>query len=257
MITLKDPDAKDKPTALKEDAEIYQKREPKTERQKFQEMKTGKDKLKYLRTYYLKPAIFCTLGLGLAIYFLYTVLSPKDQCRLKVAFVDYPFSKLVTDNMAADFMEASNIVLQEHEIIDFDGTTYHVSDSLDFNSAAILTTHIMAKEIDVFVAPESTFQNYAFSGIMGSLTELLPSDLYSALSDRFFISHVKEAGEIEGKASKEEYVFGIYLDETPFWEVYGIYANPSERPVIGIVTNGQNKDMAVDFLRYLLCTPSK
>ena len=57
MITLKDADAKEKETVLDDDASIYQRREKKTERQKFSEMKTPHDKLNYFRMYYLRGTL--------------------------------------------------------------------------------------------------------------------------------------------------------------------------------------------------------
>lgn len=251
MIVMKEPDAKEKATTLEDDAAIYQKREPKTERQKFGEMKNRHDKLKYLRTYYLKPALISIGIIAIAVYFIYTVFSPKDKCLMRVAFVDYPFSSALTDEMKADFIEAAGITLENHEVLEFDGSTYQISNSYDYSSSAVLATHIMAKELDIFIAPESIFRNYAFNGTIGSLTELLPSDLYSALSDYFFLSQVKQDDETIEEASGAEYVLGIYLDETPFWEEYGSYLNSLERPVIGIVTNSRNKEMAIDFIRYL------
>ena len=44
---------------------------------------------------------------------------------------------------------------------------------------------------------------------------------------------------------------GIYLDNTPFWEKYGKSIQNENRPVIGIIVNGQNKERAIEFLRYL------
>lgn len=243
MIVIKDPNAKEKPTTLQDDASIYQKREEKTERQKFHEMKTWSDRANYFRAYYLKPTIAGVCIAALAVYFLYTVLSPKDKSLLRVAFVNYTFAPAVTDDMKAAFLEAAEITLGEHEVMEFDGTTYQLG-GYDYNGSAILLTHIMAKEIDIFIAPEATFQGYASNGSIASLTEVLPSDLYSALSDHFFISRTEDD-------MAADQVLGIYLDMTPFWERYGEGIDSAERPVIGIVANSQHKEMAIDYIRYL------
>ena len=73
----------------------------------------------------------------------------------------------------------------------------------------------MAREIDIVIAPESSFLAYAFNGTMASLTEVLPSDLYGALSNRFFLSKVRQENEGIEDAKGEDYVLGIYLDNTP------------------------------------------
>ncbi|MDE7325977.1 MAG: hypothetical protein K2N63_06860 [Lachnospiraceae bacterium] len=251
MVTLKDNDAKEKETVLKDDASIYQKREEKSERQKFREMKTFQDKLNYFKMYYLKMVLVGVLVIGLVIYFIYTVASPKDKNLLRVAFVDYFFMDEVTTQMADDFIKEKNITLGEHEIISFDGTSYQISGSGNYNTATVFSTHVMAKEIDMVIAPESSFLAYAFNGTMASLTELLPSDLYGALSNRFFLSKVRQENEDFKDATGEDYVLGIYLDGTPFWEKYGQSVQGNDRPVIGIIVNGPNREQAIEFLRYL------
>ena len=123
MITLKDADAKEKETVLDDDASIYQRREKKTERQKFSEMKTSQDKLNYFRMYYLKGTLATIVVAGLLIYLVYTILSPKDHFLLRVAFIDYLFDTQQTDQMAAEFIDAADIMLEDHELISFDGTS--------------------------------------------------------------------------------------------------------------------------------------
>lgn len=257
MIIMKEPGTEKKPTTLKDDAAIYQKREPKSERQKFSEMKTFSDKIKYIRMYYLRTGLLFALIFALLIYLIYVIVSPKDTSLMRVAFVDYQFSSELTNTMMTDFMESENITLDEHEILEFDGTTYQISNSYDHGSATVLATHIMAREIDIFIAPESTFQSYAFNGMIGSLTEILPSDIYSALADSFFLSKVKQEDEIFENAYGDDFVLGIYLDETPFWEEYSQYVNSEERPVIGIVANSKNRDMAISFLRFVFGLSSR
>lgn len=251
MVTLKDSDAKEKETVLKDDASIYQKREKKSERQKFSEMKTFQEKVNYFKMYYLKVTLASILIAVLAVYFIYTVASPKDKSLLRVAFVDYFFLDEVTAQMADEFIAAKDITLDEHEIISFDGSTYQISGSGNFNAATVFSTHVMAREIDMIIAPESSFQTYAFNGSIGSLTELLPSDLYGTLADRFFLSKIRQENEGIEDAAGEDYVLGLYLDGTPFWEKYGQAVQSEDRPVIGIIVNGPNKERAIEFLRYV------
>lgn len=255
MITLKDADAKEKETVLDDDASIYQRREKKTERQKFSEMKTPHDKLNYFRMYYLRGTLAAIVVAGLLIYLVYTILSPKDHFLLRVAFIDYLFDTQQTDQMAVEFIDAADITLNDHELISFDGTSYQVSGG-DYNAATVFATHVMAKEIDMIIAPESVFTSYAFNGTLYSLTELLPSDLYAALSENFFLSQIRQENETLENATGDKFVLGIYLDETPFWDKFNSYTLLKERPVIGIIGNAQNKDMAIRLLRYLFDIPA-
>ncbi len=251
MIVMKDSDASEKKTTLDDSASIYQKREEKTERQKFSEMKSFSDKVNYFKMYYLKPTLAGILGLALLISLIYTIFAPKDEIVLNVSFVNYPLTTMVTDPMKNHFLEESGFVLGEREVVHFDGTTYNLNTDYDRTASAALATHIMAGELDIFIAPESTFRSYAFNGTIESLTETLPSDLYAALTDSFLYQQVKVRDEDITEATGEEYVLGIYLDNTPFWDEYSAYLDCGERPVIGIVATSKHKENAITFMRYI------
>ncbi|MBQ9118519.1 MAG: hypothetical protein IJY09_00490 [Lachnospiraceae bacterium] len=257
MITMKDSDNTEKKTVLDDSAAIYQRREQKTERQKFSEMKTFSEKVAYFRMYHLKPMLAGIIIIAIIVSILYTVFSPKAKCVLSVAFVNYAFPTVATDPMKEDFMESSGLVLGEREMVRFDATTY-INTTTDYSSASALAAHVMACELDIFIAPESTFKNYSFNGTLGSLTEILPSDLSSALSEDFFYHQIRIEDEDISEATGEKYVLGIYLEDTAFWDTYSGYvsADPSnlsddERPIVGIVVNSKNKENAITFLRYL------
>ena len=250
MVILKDEKDSKKATILDDNASIYQKREAKTERQKFREMKTFQEKLNYCKLYYLKPTLVGIVLVGLFIYLVYSIVSPKDKFLLNVAMADYITTEEMADKMANDFIEAEGITLGEHEKIRFDTHSYYLSGG-DPSTITMFATHLMAGELDVLVAPESLFRNYAFNGATASLTDELPSDLYGALTDRFYFCKISENSETYEESTSEEYVLGVYLDGTPFWEQYKEYFRQDERPVLGIVANSKNKELAIRLVRYL------
>ena len=232
-----------KETRLDDSAAIYQNRKPKTEKQKLSEM-NGKEKWQYFKDYYLKKVFVGAILLVFVGYFLYTVLSPKPETLLHVACANYVFSEEQIESLKYGFGEYLEMDPETQEIV-FDSGYF--LNGADYSSAEKLAVLFAAKELDVFIAPESNFTEYAFSGSMWSLSDQLPTELYSALSDKFFMSQVRQEEESIEEATGPSYVFGIYLDET---ELFKDYKN-EDPPVLGIVLSGQNNENAVEFIRYL------
>lgn len=232
-----------KDTRLDDNAAIYERRKPKTEKQKLSEM-NGKEKWQYFKDYYFKKLTVSILLLGFIGYLLYTMLSPKPDTVLHVASANFAFSEEEIETIQNDFAQHLGINLDTQEVI-FE-SNYLLSDT-DYASAEKLTVLFFANELDVFIAPESKFVEYAFSGSLSSLSDQLPTDLYSALSDKFFQSQVRQDDEPIEEASGPSHVFGIYLDDT---ELYKDYSS-EDPPVLGIVLSSKNKEEAVEFIRYL------
>lgn len=232
-----------KETRLDDSASIYERRNPKTEKQKLSEM-NGKEKWQYYKDYYFKKTIVSVLLLSLVGYFLYTVLSPKPETVLHVACANYQFSEEQIEEIQNGFAEYLGINTETQEV--FFDPSYILSD-LEYTSAEKLAVLSFAKELDIIITPESKFKEYAFSGSLWSLSDQLPTDLYSALSDKFYLSQVRQDEEPMDEATGPSYVFGIYLDDTELFKDY-----PSEDPpVLGIVLSGSHNENAVEFIRYL------
>lgn len=232
-----------KQTRLDDNASIYERRNPTSERQKLSEM-NGREKWQYFKDYYLKKTIMSVLLISLVGYFLYTVLSPKPETVLNIACANYQFTEEQIDQLEQEVADYLGIDPNTQEVL-FD-PSYILSD-FDYSSAEKLSVLAFARELDVLIVPESKFQEYAFSGSLWSLSDQLPTDLYSALSDKFYLSQLRQGDESYEKATGPSYVFGIYLDETELFKNY-----PTEDPpVLGIVLSGENNENAVEFIRYL------
>ena len=76
-----------KKTALDDDAEIYQKREEKTEKEKWKEM-DGKAKAQYFADYYLGKLIVAVIIIGVGVSLLWHFFKPKDETVLYAAVID-------------------------------------------------------------------------------------------------------------------------------------------------------------------------
>lgn len=232
-----------KETRLDDNAALYQRRQEKTEKQKFKEL-NGKEKWQYFKDYYLRKLLATVVILSFVGYFLYTVLSPKPQNLLSVACANYSFEDDRINELEKEIGDYLKIDPENQEVL-FD-STYYLTDQ-DITSAQKLAVLFAAQDLDVFIAPESKFSEYAFSGSLWSLSDKLPPDLISALSDKFYSSQLRQDEESIQDASGPSYVFGIYLSDTELFKGYPV----EDPPVLGIVLSGQNTENAVQFIRYL------
>lgn len=230
-----------KETRLNDNADIYAKRNIQSEKQKFREMNTI-EKLHYFKDYYLMKLIIIGMIIGISIWIIYTILSPRDETILYTAIVNDSIAPEKTDELTKELetyfnitSPKQNIVIDANFIIDPENITSHT-----IASEQKLSTYIFAKQIDVIIANEEFFANYARFGYFADLADLLPTNLYSYLSDSFYISDTDE--------NKDLNAYGIYLtDNKKYKELDSIL----EKPVLGIVVNSKYRNNAVDFIEYL------
>lgn len=232
-----------KNTTLDDSAEIYQQREQLTEKQKLSDM-TFKEKVAYFNSYYRKKAIVIIVLVALAVYFAYSILTPSPETVLYAAVINNALDDEAATALQTDFGKHLNINPDTQDImVDtsfYLGTEENASEYTIANSQK-LTTYIFAKEIDVIIAPESIFANYAANGSLCKLSDQLPTDLCSSLADSFYYSSSSENPKINA--------YGIYLDNN---EIDSKTTDSQERSVLGIVVNSKHKPNAVEFIRFLL-----
>lgn len=228
-----------KKTMLDDQAEIYQPRKAQTEKEKLKDMPFSK-KAGYLWEYYKFHAAVVLIGISLLGYILYTALTPRIVPQLYAAFINnniYEEALLEYQEGLTEYMQLN----PERERVEFN-TNFYLNDESQFemNMRQVLVTYITAKEVDVIIAPESEFKEFAYYGYFDKLSEQLPTDLYSNLTDYFYISDSEE--------DPEKNAFGIYLDNTDLFENKIIDTEPY---ILGIVVNSNHKFNAIEFIRYL------
>lgn len=230
-----------KQTRLNDSAEIYQPRTKQTEKDKLKDM-TFKEKLSYLWEYYKLHALFTVLGIALIAYIVYEIVTPNIETKLYVAIIDNPVEPEVLENFEAEFAEYLQID-PEREEIHLNPQFYFSTDSeYEMNMRQVLVTYVAARDVDIIIAPKSEFESYSYYGYMYSLTDLIPTDLYSKLSDSFYIGTQED--------NPEEKVYGIYLDQAAlFKDNKRISAdNPY---ILGVIGNARRTESSVEFIRYL------
>lgn len=234
-------------TKLEDNAEIYKRRNPKSEKEKLSEMDFS-EKVEYFKAYYLKKLLALLVIAGLLIWIIITIVTPKPKKVLSVAFSNYPISLELTKRMEADLVKLLDID-EEREGILLD-TSYDLK-NMDLASSERFTTYTYAGEIDIFIAPESVFLNYAYAEIMLPLDEQLPTDFYNSFAqDDFLVCRTRVGNEEDpSKPTGPEGVYGVYLTDT---ELFNVFDNTTDPPVLGLIVNTKNKDNAITFMKYLL-----
>lgn len=236
-----------KNTRLDDSADIYKKRSDKPERHKLKELH-GKEKLQYFSDYYLKTVLVIIVIAVLSVYFVYSVwASQKVETILNVAIVDYAFLPETLNEAETRFGEYIGMDTETQKVL-LD-SSYYLS-SGDYSTIQKLSTYILVGEVDIIIAKESVFQSYVLNGSISSLTDTLPADLYSMLSDQFCYGRVRQAqDETVETATGPLETYGIYLDECPMFQAQN---SPEDRTVLGIVASGKHLENSFDFIRFLL-----
>jgi hypothetical protein len=227
-----------KKTRLDESAEIYQPRSEKTEREKLKDMSI-KGKLSYLWEYYKIHAFITVAAVALLIYVIHEIITPDVKPQFNAAIINGSVYTTSLEQYADAFAQRlqldpmrESVVLNNNFFTDYGG--------LANSSAETLVAYIAGGEIDVIIAPETNFKQYAYYGYFKKLSEALPTDIYSSLTDYFFISDQEE--------DPEKSPYGIYLDNTDLFKD-AKYKNDSY--VLGIMANGPHADNTVEFIKYL------
>jgi hypothetical protein len=226
-----------KQTRLNDNAEIYQPRIDQSEREKLRDMPFRK-KIAYLWEYYKVYAFILIVVIALISYIVSSILTPKEEIRFNAAFLNNTIDTTVLEDYKHEFAKHLDLDL-EKETIEIN-TSYYFKNSMDYNMRQVLSVRIASKEIDIIIAPESEFKSYAYSGFFDRLSEQLPTDLYSSMTNRFYFSSLQD--DPESKA------FGIYLTDC---ELFQKNADNSDPYLLGIVANAKHKENAVEFIRFL------
>ncbi len=229
-------------TVLDDSAEIYKPRTEQTEKQKLSEM-TFKEKVTYFNNYYRLKVIVIILLIAGAVYMAYSILSPKPETVFYAAVINSAMDDETVATVQSDFAGKLGIDPKTQEImIDSSyqlGSEGNVSE-FSISAQQKLGTYFYAGQIDVIIAPESVFADYARLGNLSKLSDELPTDLFTKLTDSFYYSETEE--------DKTSSPYGIYLDGAKIYDKAG---NLVDKPVLGIVVNSKYKQNAVEFIRYL------
>lgn len=230
-----------KKTVLGDEAFIYQHRKELSEKEKLKSMKFA-EKLAYLWEYYKIHAFAIIIALALIIYIIYKIVTPNVETQIYAAVINNPIEDFEIKTYQKDLSKYLHLDSKTEDV--YFNTSFYYNSSKDYslNMKTVLMTYISAQDVDVIIAPEKEFNIYAYKGYFDELSDRLPTDLYSSLTDQFYLTN--KEGEVEKN------VYGIYLNNSNLFK----NVKQSERYVIGIVTNSRHKDNSIEMIRYLFHT---
>lgn len=232
-------------TKLEGNASIYNKREQRTEKQKLSEM-SGKQKLSYLKDYYLKKTLIAILCLGLTGSLLYTVLTPKPETILKFAIFENPF---LSDDLEMIRTDLTNLLIQDPENQDiFIDTDYFFSSNSGVSQMKLMT-RISAGELDLILAPESLFKEQAENATFLPLEDFLTEERKAKYKDRLYYAKTKSEDVVEQTVTYgAEQIYGIRVSELDSYAGITLVADPY---VMGIVVSAERPESLFTVLDYL------
>lgn len=232
-----------KNTKPNEESLIYQRRAPKSERQKLKDL-SFKQKITYFNDYYRNISLVIIIVFIVIVYFLYTIFSPKQKNALSVAVINETINPDKKELLIHDFSNFINLNTK-NERLTFDDSYYlNLSDSMSMTAPTQEKIAVLcySNELDIIIADEEVFDFYASSGYLDNLAEQLPTDLYSYFSNSFYMA------TNDGESAEHSSAYGIYLDDS---DIYSNLEGSDKRHVLGIVANSRHKDNTLQFLRYL------
>lgn len=233
-------DISEKKTVLDDSASIYQKREEKSDRAKWKELKGFKAKWEHFREYYFLKVFIVACVLAFVGYMIYEVVAPEKERMIYVAILD---GVVLTPDME-DLKDGYTSYIsmdEETQDVHFDNTM-NVSNSGDAISKQKLTAHAFAGDVDVLIGTKEVIKEYAGNYLL-PLSEQLPADLYDSLTERFVYAVPIEADGTVGEEAPYAVLVTDLLPENPYCK---------EPLAMAICGNSKRAKNAEEFLRYLL-----
>lgn len=231
-----------KKTRLGDDAAIYQQRPEQTEKEKLKDM-PWKKRISYLWDYYKYHALFTIIGIAVIIYTIYLFVRPRVETKLYAAIINNPIETAVWDEYKEKMFDYLEIDPKTEDIII--NYNFYFNSTADYEAGMreVFAVHTATSQIDIVIAPLSEFETYVKTGFFNPLSDQLPTDLYSLLTDKFYVSDTEDNPKVAA--------YGIYLTDTKLFKEHAITTTEDNPYLIGIVANSNNRENAVEFIRYI------
>lgn len=235
-----------KESKLNEDAAIYQKREQKSGKQKWQEMDSVQKK-QYFLDYYLARILTGAAAVFAALFLVWHFLQPRDEAVLYVAVID--------ETLDTAEKETLTEVLSERYVTDPGCQRVFLDDSfyLQDGGLAKLQTYLHSAQVDVIIASQETWREFAGYGYFRELEGFLESE--NGQGELLYAAGYRETDDTEISFEDHEtgqgeiLAYGMDLSGSEVWAA--LSGNTSDW-VLGIAANATNPEHAADFALLLL-----
>ena len=236
-----------KKTVLDDEAEIYQRREEKTEKEKWKQM-DGKARIQFFLDYYLGKLIVIVIIAGISMFLLWHFFKPKDETVLYAAVIDESLDAKELSDMTSE-LEKICQAEGRHQNVKIDDSFY-----LKDQALARLEVYVESKQVDVIIADQKTFKKLAGYGYFENVdTFAKENDLSGYESLYVYANGYKDTGdesqEDDDTAKGESLPYGINLSGS---EKYMDMTSYGKHPVFAVAANAQHKKNIAAFLNYLM-----
>ncbi len=233
-----------KKTTLKDNAALYNHQtDGMSEKEKFRSLK-GRKKWVQFRDYYLLKIVAIVAVLAFVASLVFTVLAPKPETVFYAAVFDNAVRMDKVEELQAAFNEKIGIDPETQETT-FDNTFYYYTD--EYGSMQKFTVYLAVGQMSVAIMPQSVFEKIAVNSCFKPLSEVLSTDSYLKLSDRFVMSAINDSNG--NPIENSEKAYGINLDNTRFFSEEQMINEPA---VLAICASWENDSVCKEFIEFLL-----
>lgn len=160
---------------------------------------TPKEKWQYFKDYYLKITLVVGAAIVFGTYILYTTVFGYKSPAATVLIIS-------SEEPDCDKMEQ-----QLEEILDVDYVAVEWMSQDQSNLASVLPTRFAAADLDLFIAPEEIFTQYAQDDTMedtkgSSLKDSEKAKEFLSDADQLIIGIVKNSNDMELKSAVYDYL---------------------------------------------------
>lgn len=254
-------------TKLDDDAVLYQKREEKDERQKWEKL-DRKGKWQYFKDYYLLKVVLLLVVLAILGSVVYTMVKPRPEIILNVVVINQTMEEGQREAFLTDLSNFLKIDEKEQKIQLEDNYRLDMEkvDEMTMASQTKMMANASAGELDVVIADRQTFEHYMEQGMFVDLSQILPEDLYRRLEDQMAEgcvlprtdaepdltesdgAEITEAETGEENGMTELLPYGVALEQAENYPKDGTYGETMYFAIAGV---GDHTEEAVRMLRYL------
>lgn len=222
------------------DSVLYQKTEPKSEREKLKELH-GKDKVWYLVHYYGLQAVIAVVLIAVVGYVIIHYVTQKDAALqiMAVNAVQSATDPASDADYYTDFLKQNNVDTAKNEVLVSSnlGASTNPDDNASVESIQMIQSRFMTGSVDVFFSDYDFFYSLGEFDYFADLRDYLPDDLLEKYKDDIVTVKSTETGK--------KYPVGIKLKNNAWVEKTGWYADTC---VVGLADGVPNKDLAVKFM---------
>jgi hypothetical protein len=236
-----------KKTSLKEEADIYKKRDEKESEQGKWKKMNGREKRSYFATYYLPKLLIFLAVFAVVFYLLWNDVINKRNLVLRCAILNENITDSSLTELGDTFLTS---IGEDPEDTAASFYVYYTRSDIAAetggnaaNDLTEITSRIAAADLGCMIAGEEDGENYLDNGFFVRLEDFLTEQEVSTLSDCLYT--VGDGENIRAGS------YGIYLDQSTVWQTLVKDCKTTvEHPVLSIISN--TDDSTKEYVRKLI-----